>query len=153
MEKARSGRIEQPGELTGHRLDLLCGITPRVTLKHNLHDPSFVDADGPDDGIGTQDDNIRLLAGSPCIDTADNSAVPAGILTDLDGNDRIWDGDGNPPATVDMGAYEYGAPVFEPEITAAVSRMTHDAAGDFDIDLPLGEETDTGVECRDTGAE
>jgi len=62
-------------------------------------DPLFVDADGPDDIAGTEDDNLRLLAGSPCIDAGDNSVVEPNS-TDLDGNPRIIDG------IVDMGAYE-----------------------------------------------
>ena len=63
-------------------------------------DPLFVDADGPDNIAGTIDDNLRLLLGSPCIDTGDNTAanLPA---TDLDDNARITD------TTVDMGAYEF----------------------------------------------
>ncbi len=75
--------------------------------------PLFVDADGPDNDPGTVDDNLRLLAGSPCIDAADNSAVPQDITTDLDGNPRFVDdpstpdsGNGVPPI-VDMGAYEF----------------------------------------------
>jgi len=64
-------------------------------------DPNFVDADGPDDIIGTEDDNLRLLYGSPCINAGDNNAVPPEITTDIDGNPRIVNG------TVDMGAYEY----------------------------------------------
>ncbi len=51
-------------------------------------DPLFADAD------------LRLSAGSPCIDAGDNTAVPAGATTDLDGNPRIFNG------IVDMGAYE-----------------------------------------------
>jgi len=50
-------------------------------------DPLFVDAD-----------DLRLTAGSPCIDAGDNSVVTE--PTDLDGNPRIANG------TVDMGAYE-----------------------------------------------
>ena len=56
---------------------------------------------------------LRLSGGSPCIDAGDNGAVPAGITTDLDGNERFVDhpcradtGAGTPPI-VDMGAYEY----------------------------------------------
>jgi hypothetical protein len=65
-------------------------------------DPLFVDADGPDDIVGTLDDNLRLRVGSPAIDAGNNTAVPAGVTTDLDGNPRITG------AAVDMGAYEVG---------------------------------------------
>jgi len=64
--------------------------------------PLFVDADGADDIVGTRDDNLRLCVGSPAIDAGDNSAIPAGVITDLDGNPRITN------AAVDMGAYEVG---------------------------------------------
>ena len=57
--------------------------------------------------------DYRLSSGSPCIDAADNTAVPMGIDTDLDGNPRFVDdpdtedtGFGDPPI-VDMGAYEF----------------------------------------------
>ena len=67
-------------------------------------DPLFVD---PDNG------DLRLQPGSPCIDAGDNTAVPKGITTDLDGNPRFVDdpdtpdtGNGDPPI-VDMGAYEF----------------------------------------------
>ena len=76
-------------------------------------DPLFVDPDGEDDVPGTEDDDLRLSPGSPCIDAADNTVVPAGITTDLDGNPRFVDdpdttdtGNGDPPI-VDMGAYEF----------------------------------------------
>jgi len=55
----------------------------------------------------------RLRPGSPCVDAGDNDAVPAGIVTDLDGSVRFFDdpdtvdtGNGIPPI-VDMGAYEF----------------------------------------------
>ena len=72
-------------------------------LEGNINaEPLFVDADGADDVIGTKDDDLRLLPGSPCIDAGDNSAIMAGVIVDLDGNPRIMNG------IVDMGAYEGG---------------------------------------------
>ena len=57
-------------------------------------------------------DDFRLSAESPCIDAADNTAVPEDIKTDLDGNPRFLEipetpdtGNGTLPI-VDMGAYE-----------------------------------------------
>ena len=53
--------------------------------------------------------DLRVSAGSPCIDTGDNTAVPKGVLRDLDGNPRfVADAcAGASGATVDMGAYEF----------------------------------------------
>ncbi len=59
--------------------------------------------------------NYRVASGSPCVDAADNGAVPAGVLADLDGLPRFLDdpsvvdtGAGVAPI-VDMGAYEFDA--------------------------------------------
>ena len=74
---------------------------------------TYCDVQGGYEGTGNVNDDplltsqLHLGYGSPCIDTGDNSAVPSGITTDLDGNPRIMDGDGNGTATVDMGAFEY----------------------------------------------
>jgi len=57
-------------------------------------------------------DSFHLQADSPCIDAGDNSAVTEG--TDLDGNARIVDGDGDGAAVVDIGAYEYFIPSATP---------------------------------------
>ncbi len=63
--------------------------------------------------VDPSDDDYRLSPDSPVIDAADNTAVPEGVVTDLDGNPRFVDdpntrdtGNGDPPI-VDMGAYEF----------------------------------------------
>jgi len=72
-------------------------------------EPNFVDlgywhdANTPED---TNDDyyvigNYHLLPGSVCIDKGDNNSVPAQSITDIDSEQRIFDG------TVDMGADEF----------------------------------------------
>ena len=50
--------------------------------------------------------NLRLLFGSPAIDTGDNDYV-VDVPTDLDGEPRIVDGNLDGTPTIDMGAYEY----------------------------------------------
>lgn len=52
--------------------------------------------------------NLRLGYDSPCLDAGDNSAVPADVSVDLDGNRRILNG------VVDMGAYEGGHDMLPP---------------------------------------
>ena len=93
-------------------------------------DPLFVDPRGPDAQPGTEDDDLRLEPGSPCIDAAENAAVLED-QADLDGDGDVtertplylaagprfvddpctWDsGVSDPPdylRIVDMGAYEY----------------------------------------------
>jgi predicted outer membrane repeat protein len=97
---------------------------------HGL-DPTFVDMDGPDDLVGTADDDLRLQPGSPCIDAADNTAVPTDAMdvdgdgdiderlpVDLADNLRFVDDPATPDTgvpdglhpIVDMGAYEYFCP-------------------------------------------
>jgi hypothetical protein len=82
-------------------------------------DPRFVcDPDpGPDGAWETDDDeygDLRLAAGSPCIDAGNNDAPGlASIATDLGGNLRFVDDPRTPdtglgmPPLVDMGAYEF----------------------------------------------
>ena len=64
-------------------------------------DPLFVDADGPDDVVGTEDDNLRLSSLSPVINLGDPDP-PLFPHYDGDGHKRILCG------RVDMGAYEFG---------------------------------------------
>jgi len=110
------------------------------------------DPDTPDIDEGANDDagDLRLLAGSPCIDAGDNEADTDASTpeidplpdTDLDGNPRFVDDPdtadtGHPGATgppiVDMGAYEnQGVPI----LLAAHSRRDHDGTS-HDLPVPL----------------
>jgi predicted outer membrane repeat protein len=114
--------------------------------------PLLIDPDGPDNVFGTQDDNLRLLAGSPCIDAGNNFAVSEPFTEDMDGNPRIQN------EIVDIGAYEGSSPAImvEPQsITVPEGRivsfnvrlstdpdgpievsLTH--SGDIDIELETG---------------
>jgi hypothetical protein len=67
-------------------------------------DPLFITPVDPSTAPTTTG-NLRLGTGSPAIDTGDNTFV-IGVPTDLDGEARVKDGDGDGTATVDMGAYE-----------------------------------------------
>jgi hypothetical protein len=84
-------------------------------------DPLFVDLAARD---------LHLAAGSPCIDSGDSGAVPAGMTTDLDGAPRFIDDPDSPdtgtgpPPIVDMGAYE-----------VQVAGVLGDADGDGDVDF------------------
>lgn len=69
-------------------------------------DPQFVDRDGANDVPGDEDDDLRLLPASPCIDAVPVAQTLGGV--DLDGLPRKLDGDGNQQARLDMGAFEYG---------------------------------------------
>jgi len=69
---------------------LVCAGLDRIAGRHGNTgtDPQMPDPDGPDNTIGTVDDDLGLLASSPCADAGDNNAVPADAL-DLDGDGNI----------------------------------------------------------------
>jgi predicted outer membrane repeat protein len=54
-------------------------------------DPCTPANEGANDDFG----DLRLKAGSPCLDVGDNEAIPAGVTTDVSGNKRMADGDGD----------------------------------------------------------
>ncbi len=57
---------------------------------------------------GTGDDPYALSEYSPCIDAGIPDTSGLNLLPwDIIGNVRIWDGNGNDTAVIDMGAYEY----------------------------------------------
>jgi hypothetical protein len=76
--------------------------------------PLYAGAAGADGTPGTMDDDLALSAGSPCIDAANSTIVPAGITIDAAAGPRFFDdpgtadtGIGGGGPVVDMGAYEY----------------------------------------------
>jgi len=134
-------------------------------------DPLFVDPDGPDDVIGTPDDDVRLLPFSPCIDAANNEAVPPDTLDldgdgdtseptplDLAGSPRFLDdplvidrGSGDPPI-VDMGAFESAdcngneVPDWE-DITSGTSGDCNENAVPDECEIAQG----TSADCNENG--
>jgi parallel beta-helix repeat protein len=80
---------------------------------------TYTDIAGGWAGLGNIDENplfvspgdgdFRLAAGSPCRDSGDPAYVPPVGAADLDARLRVWDGDGDGTARVDMGAYEFAA--------------------------------------------
>ncbi len=90
---------------------------PETILSYNFMNHPFPDfvTDGGGNIIGddpmfadTLNGDYSLAEGSPCID----AGMPDGNYppTDILGNVRVWDGDGDGTATIDIGAFEYGAP-------------------------------------------
>jgi predicted outer membrane repeat protein len=67
--------------------------------------PMFVTPVNPN-SAPTKAGNLRLKPASPAIELGDNIYVPVDVSTDLDGEQRIKDADGDGTRIVDMGAYE-----------------------------------------------
>lgn len=95
-------------------------------------DPQLVDIDGDDDLLGTLDDDLRVLAFSPAIDSGSNSAWTVAFSTDFAGLPRFYDdpgvidsGEGVAPI-IDRGGYER-----QPEPPACVPADL-DCDGDVD---------------------
>jgi hypothetical protein len=124
-------------------------------------DPRFVSPFGPDGQPGTEDDDLRLAAGSPAVDAGDVAALPADVHDldgdgdleepvplDLDGANRFVDdpggrdtGTGDRPI-VDLGAFERrpstcpdatGDGVVDVDDLVAVVLAWGDAAGPADL--------------------
>lgn len=59
--------------------------------------------------VAPRANDFHLQASSPCIDAGDPAFAPAPGAGDFDDEYRLWDGDGNFLALVDMGADEFGS--------------------------------------------
>jgi hypothetical protein len=125
-------------------------------------DPLFVDPDGQDDIYGTEDDDLTLSRVSPCVESGNNIALPADaydmdgdgdldepIPFDLKGNPRVTDGDTDGSAIVDMGAFEHDGSQNTAIIVRGWSCVSHDAAGEFCLEIFPGN----NIEPRVRGVE
>ncbi|GEM_PF-888925 len=77
---------------------------------HAIHILSTNNIDKDPLFILSGNDSLALSSASPCIDAGTPDTTGLFLLPwDILGNHRIWDGNGDNIARVDMGAYEYGA--------------------------------------------
>lgn len=128
-----SAQIDATGSVTVN-YSLVQGLTGAFGGVGNIDDdPAFVDLLGPDDIAGTDDDDLRLVPGSPCIDAADNDAVPTdefdldddgnfdeatpfdgyGLVRFFDDPKTVDTGNGTAPI-VDMGSFEFDGSTDKP---------------------------------------
>ena len=76
--------------------------------------------------VGTGEHPYDLTINSPCIDAGIPDTTGLNLPPwDIIGNLRIWDGDGDGTAIIDMGVYEYGAPPYV-DIDDNVIVQTHE---------------------------
>jgi len=108
----------EPDEIYLYNSDLVvtyCDVAGGWSGVGNINsNPLFVD---PANG------DYHLDAGSPCIDEGDPGFAYGPDDRDIDGQWRVWDGDGDGDWRVDMGSDEFG------------SHCPGDLDGDHDIDL------------------
>ncbi len=138
-------------------------------------DPKLTDPNGADNILGTADDNVRLLAGSPCIDRGSNALALEVEILDLDGQDRFVNdgaasdlgvpGGAGGCAIADLGAYERVPAGYCPadvDCSGFVDTEDYDAfvvtfeAGDASADFDLSgfadtEDFDAFVEAFEAG--
>ena len=96
--------------------------------------PLLVDASapaGPDGIFGTADDGLQVRAGFPAVDAGTNMPFEPGgsaeaVTTDLRGDARIQDSDGDETATVTLGAYEAAIDAVDLRLTATPTAVAGD---------------------------
>ena len=101
---------------------IIWGSNPLYTTGYNVTYSCIQDADPNDDSVYTGEGNIdddplfynptdpndyHLSPDSNCIDAGNTGLITDSNETDIDGEDRVIDGDSNGTVIVDMGADEY----------------------------------------------
>ncbi|HRI61408.1 MAG TPA: choice-of-anchor Q domain-containing protein, partial [Saprospiraceae bacterium] len=97
-------------------------------------DPMFVEQPPIEHGLSG---DLRLQACSPAINKGSDAAVPAGVTTDLDGNNRFY-------GTVDMGAYEYQSNAPPPVAACKNITVQLDATGNVSVPASAADNGSTG---------
>lgn len=111
-------------------------------------EPLFVDADGPDNTPGTEDDDLHLLPESPCINTGDPAFVQEPEETDLDGDLRVMG------CRVDMGSDEFypdcnqNGVMDDDDLSSGDSLDCNDNCTPDECDLPDCNLNDIPDECE-----
>lgn len=113
-------------------------------------DPLFFDPPGGD---------FHLASDSPAIDAGNNSLVPSGLATDIDGDNRIIDGDDNGSVIVDLGADEFGGVIVPADLNGDGDVDGFDLAillgqwtgGTAYVPCPPHESADLNADCRVNG--
>jgi len=76
--------------------------------------------------VGTGEDPYSLLEGSPCIDTGTPDTTGLNLPPwDIIGNPRIYDGDGDGTAIIDMGVYEYNGTDADDQLVNLIPTQLH----------------------------
>ena len=133
-------------------IDLSYSITSRQYPGTHVSrtNPSFENPRGEDRIAGNEDDNFRLSANSPAIDSGTNIAVPLrlvkdllGVLRRIDDPDTQDSGRGTAPI-VDRGAYEFGD-------LANVTPPIADAGPDQSLSSPTSSVVDVMLDGSASG--
>jgi len=91
--------------------------------------------------------DYHLLQTSPCIDTGDPNFIPEPNETDVDGNPRVADGDGDGNSVVDMGAYEFtiAEPVEPLEMLAELGELVEELGLSKGIENSLSAKVEAAI--------
>jgi hypothetical protein len=120
----------------------IAGMTPETAQalgpgNHAL-DPMFLDPDGVDDELGSEDDDLRLGLLSPCIDAGHDDAVVGleldlGLLPRETDDPEVADTGLGSGALADMGAYE------QHTLVGSAQEFSLSAGGSVGLQLTAGE--------------
>ncbi|MFZ0449585.1 MAG: choice-of-anchor Q domain-containing protein, partial [Desulfatiglandaceae bacterium] len=134
---------DNPGHDEIHHIDAATTVVNYCNIQGGYPGTGNIDVDPL--FVTPASGDFHLQAGSLCIDAGNNTFIPSGITSDLDGEPRVVDGDGNSSAVVDMGAYEFHQTTTD--ISAPTAEMTEPSNT-----TASPTDTDIIVHVADTGS-